>query len=327
MDVLSSGAMRDPARRAQFSREGQVSCGADPVRVVPRTTFLANGRLIALYDVPAGHTLEAIGAPLDIDAAIHVCLDVSLGLASIHRQGFVHGALRPAAIAAHMAADGPHALLLDVGHCLETGAARLADVNSHISMAGGFFPPSVLGGAPLDEDTDIYAFGALCFTLLTGARWRATTIASLPDSSLPDETPLQLAALVMQCLSPVPARRPHSMISIAAALHNLSLDKGPVLVATRWEAPPQAVAPRRRQARQRAEVGFGAYAGWFIDDDVTKLGPEQLASLIGYQPEPGARSVSSTALLGPWVLGAAALLLSPAAALLVYLGLTNAGLL
>lgn len=304
IDVLTSGADRDPQWRAQFWLEARVSRDADPRVVVPRTAFLSNGRSHALCDLPAGRTLDVIPMPLPHQTAVAVCLEVARGLASIHRQGYVHGAVRPEGIAAYADAGGAHARLLDVGYCLADGAAQIADIRSHLPIDS--LPPDVRAGGRIDALSDVYGVGALLFYTLTGRRLAQSSIQELPA-----DAPLELTALVMQCVSPRRRRRPRGMAQVIQVLEELERKSASATVEVQAHA---AAAPPTEARRARTDAGL--IDDWFIEDG-QPLTDDQLVSLFGYEPEPGAsrRSRGTPA----WVLGGAAMLLVPAAGLLLYL--------
>ncbi|MEB3328253.1 MAG: HD domain-containing phosphohydrolase [Candidatus Sericytochromatia bacterium] len=99
--------------------------------------------------------------PLTEEEAVSVLRQLCLALGTVHRQGFVHGDLKPENI--RLRADGV-LKLMDFG---------LADVagNAHGSIRGtlAYMSPEMAKGGRIDQRSDIYALGAVMYHLLTGA--------------------------------------------------------------------------------------------------------------------------------------------------------------
>ncbi|MEB3223033.1 MAG: HD domain-containing phosphohydrolase [Candidatus Sericytochromatia bacterium] len=99
--------------------------------------------------------------PFTEEDAVSVLRQLCLALGTVHRQGFVHGDLKPENI--RLRADGV-LKLMDFG---------LADVagNAHGTIRGtlAYMAPEVAKGGRIDQRSDIYALGAVMYHLLTGA--------------------------------------------------------------------------------------------------------------------------------------------------------------
>jgi serine/threonine-protein kinase len=288
LKALSPEATSDAAQRAQFLLEARVARDADRARVmVPYRVFESRGCLHAVYEWPAGRSLAALPVPLDHAAALEIGLDVALAVASMHRQGLVHGALRADAVIVDEQPTRKSARLLDLGMCVPRAEVRRTEVAAaRVALA-----PENRQGAPLDESTDIYGFGALCFGMLTGVPWSARG-----GHDLPCYIPPELARLVLRCLSPRPTDRPQTMAELAEEMERIQ--HGCERANQRFEAGlPEAFTTS----------GFGPHSGWFIDDGA-RLTTSQWVSFDGYAPERGAGRRARVAPV--WVYGMLALLLA-----------------
>lgn len=93
-------------------------------------------------------------------------LQVANALEAVHAQGVVHADIKPQNIFLCHGGDQPTRVkLLDFGL-----ARRLGSENTAPEMTGtpGFMAPEQVRGDAVDPRTDIHAFGALVFTILTG---------------------------------------------------------------------------------------------------------------------------------------------------------------
>ena len=112
-----------------------------------------------------GEPLDKIPLPLPLDRVLGLGIDLARGLAAAHRRGVIHGDIKPAN--AMVAEDG-------TGKLLDFGLATLADA----APAGGkaraihgtpdYMAPELWRGQPADRRSDVYAFGAVLYHLLTG---------------------------------------------------------------------------------------------------------------------------------------------------------------
>lgn len=107
--------------------------------------------------------LDADGVPLDDDEAAAVLDAVASALGFAHDNGVLHLDLKPGNVL--VARDGRVKVA-------DFGIAALTDSSGRArGSAGtiGYMPPEQLRGEPLDERTDVWAFAALMYELLTDA--------------------------------------------------------------------------------------------------------------------------------------------------------------
>jgi eukaryotic-like serine/threonine-protein kinase len=230
--VLSGDLSTDPQRRLRFDREAQT------------ISSLNHPNICALFDVGregdteflvleylSGETLAvrlARGA-LPLDEVFRVAIEIGDALETAHRNGVIHRDLKPGNI---MISEG-RAKLLDFG-LAKPGLANAFVFHSHSSkMAPGSIPvtiegtavgtpaymsPEQLDGQEADATSDVFAFGAVLFEMLTGrpafeGTSRARVIAAVLDKSPPSVTqfrsdaPAALDRLVHKCMAKRPEDR------------------------------------------------------------------------------------------------------------------------
>jgi hypothetical protein len=144
-----------------------------------------DGVIVVMQYAPGGSLAELLSARTRLDAGETVAVAAPLAdaLASAHRQGIVHGDLKPANIL--FTSDG-EPLLADFG-----GVTRGTD---------GYIAPEVLAGAPADERSDVYGLGVVCREALGG------------------DVPRELAPVLDAAVARNPADRPATASELARLL-------------------------------------------------------------------------------------------------------------
>lgn len=220
--TLREHLANDPDRRARFDREARA------------ISKLNHPNICALYDVGhdngvdylvveyiEGQTLAARlkkGA-LPITQALAIAIDVAAALDAAHRTGIIHRDLKPANVI--LTKGG--AKLLDFGIAREIAGDPLTTsvTRGTITLDGTllgtpqYMAPEQLEGRDADARADIFAFGAVLYEMLSGARafpgeTRTTVIAAVLDREPPplrSDTPPALDRLVRKCLMKDPERR------------------------------------------------------------------------------------------------------------------------
>ncbi|MDM8531424.1 protein kinase [Anaerolineales bacterium HSG25] len=109
--------------------------------------------------------IEKQGKPLKLDVALSIAERMASALEYAHTHGVIHGDLKPK----NVLMDGKTLKISDFGlGRLETGKSLL---NIHVPLAlvtASYLAPEQVLGHPIDERTDIYAFGIIMYELLTG---------------------------------------------------------------------------------------------------------------------------------------------------------------
>src|ERR1039458_3678413 len=170
---------------------------------------------------------------LPVGETLRFAMTLADALRRIHDSGRVYGALTPS----------------NIGF---TGTSvELAAEPEHTASVTPYTAPEVLHGKPADSRSDIFAFGAVLFEMLTGRRAfdgasEASLAAALTDSAAPSSGSPLVDRLVASCVAKDPAVRCQRMQKIIMELKLLSV------AVRRAEAP----APNRPQAEAqfRAEM-------------------------------------------------------------------------
>ena len=196
-----------------------------------------------------GHSLQSDGGRVLSDAprgglamrkAVDYAIQVARGLAAAHDKGITHRDLKPENL--FITTDG-RVKILDFGLAKLTevsaapagGTLATAPATEPGMLLGtmGYMAPEQVRGQTADHRSDIFAFGAILYEMLSGQRafrgaTTADTISAILDKDPPDlptaerHIPPALARVVDRCLEKSPAARFQSTHDLAFALEGLS---------------------------------------------------------------------------------------------------------
>ncbi len=225
-----------------------------------------------VMELVLGQTLAeklALG-PLPKVEALRIARDIAIALEAAHERGIVHRDLKPANV--KITPDGA-VKLLDFGlakaasNALADGApitTLAADGSRFAGVLGtpAYMSPEQALGQAVDERTDVWAFGAVLYEMLTGKRafpgaTSTETIASViksdPDWDALPELPPLVYAFLKQCLRKDSRQRVRSITDV-----RLALDGAYDLPAT--TAPHGTPRPARRFGWPLAALAIAAAA-------------------------------------------------------------------
>jgi serine/threonine-protein kinase len=164
--------------------------------------------------------------PLALDEVARIARAVAAGIAAAHAVGVLHRDLKPDNV---LLARGGRIVITDFGIAIASaGASPTATVERFAGTPAYMAPEQVLRGPPIGPATDVYAFGAILFEMLTdeppfGAGdpmqvALARVHAPPPDPRGYRAVPDALATLVMRCMARDPRDRFADGASLVTAL-------------------------------------------------------------------------------------------------------------
>ena len=205
---------------------------------------------IAMEYVAGTSLANVIGrGRLGVTECLKLAIQIADALAAAHAAGIVHRDLKPANI---MVTDKGSVKVLDFG------LAKLADLDNKpsderittetglpvsqpqtaegaILGTSAYMSPEQAEGKPADARSDVFAFGAVLYEMLSGRRafsgaTRVATLAAVltgepePLTRLVPDLPRDLEKTVARCLRKSPERRWQSMADLKVALEDLRED-------------------------------------------------------------------------------------------------------
>ena len=266
--VVPEAMSRDADRLRRLQSEAQLLASLNHPQIATiHGLEEADGRYGLVMELVEGDDLKQRLArgPIPIDEAISIARQITLALEAAHVRGIIHRDLKPANI--KVRPDGG-VKVLDFGlaKAVEPDApARSPDDSPTITAAAMTVPGTVMGtaaymspeqarGYGTDKRSDIWAFGAVLYEMLTGRSafpgpTVTDTLAAVlhrdPDwQALPAATPPGLRLLLRRCLEKDPTRRLHDIADARIELDDVgsgARDSTSIAVA-RSPARPVALA-------------------------------------------------------------------------------------
>jgi hypothetical protein len=243
LKVLPASVNADPQFRSRFDREARAIAALNHPHICTLHDIgHQDGVDFLVMECLDGQTLAdrvAKGA-LPLDQALQIATEIADALAKAHRHGIVHRDLKPGNVM--LTKTGTK--LLDFGLAqVRNGSIEGESVTTAHTVARttpgtlvGTLPymaPEQVEGKPVDARTDIFAFGAVLYEMVTGRRAftgesPASVIAAILErtpaalkASQPTAHPL-LDDLIHRCLAKEPDARCQSAQDIAADLRWIS---------------------------------------------------------------------------------------------------------
>jgi serine/threonine protein kinase len=266
--ILPDSYSSDPERLRRFQQEAEAAAALNhPNILTVHQVGQQDGISYIVTELLQGDTLrqKLRGGPLPVRIAIDYAVQIARGLATAHEKGIVHRDLKPENL---FVTRDDRIKILDFGLAKLTqpqpnSVASLRTVSEkttpgEVMGTVGYMSPEQVRGQPANPRSDIFAFGAVLFEILTGKRaFQGATSADTMSAILLEDPPRVsqivpgippgLERVVHRCLEKNPEQRFQSASDLAFALHTLSDSSGMSVTM----APGKQGGPRRMSARVR----------------------------------------------------------------------------
>ncbi len=287
--ILPPHLTGSPEARARFEREAKAVAALSHPNILALHDIGTAGEIwYSVAELLEGSTLaeRLASGPIPARKAIEIGLQIARGLAAAHDRGFVHRDLKPANI--FLTGDGL-VKILDFGLArgpvaeAEGGLSR-ADTRGPATAPGtvlgtyGYMFPEQVRGQAVDGRSDLFAFGAVLYEMLSGRRaFQADTAADTMSAILREEPeelllsgpraiPPVLERVVRHCLEKNPAQRFQSARDLIFTLEAQEAGSGSVSVPGGAAAPAPAhrLPALRALVAAAAGLAIGAAAMWAL---------------------------------------------------------------
>lgn len=260
--ILPASFAADADRRARFEREAQaIASLSHPNVVAIFDTGIQESQAYVVMELLTGQTLRqrlsGSSSPsgtaateqassssarsqtahgLAFRKALDIAIQVARGLGAAHAKGIIHRDLKPENV---FLLDDGQVKILDFGLARQFGshdteATRTVATEPGVVMGTiGYMAPEQVRGLATDARTDVFAFGAVLYEMLSGRRafqrdTAADTMTAILTQEPPEvsstrvETPPALDRIVRHCLEKNASERFESARDVAFALEALS---------------------------------------------------------------------------------------------------------
>ena len=224
--VLPDTFLHDPERLARFEREARTLASLNHPNIASIYGLeKADGIRGLVMELVEGPTLaERIAqGPIAIEEALPIAKQIAEALEAAHEQGIVHSDLKPANV--KVRPDGTVKVLdfglakaLEPANATSPGMTQSPTITSPAMMTGvgvllgtaAYMSPEQARAKAVDKRTDVWAFGAVLYEMLTGKRAfagdevsdvLASVLAREPDwTMLPAGLSPVVASYIKRCL-------------------------------------------------------------------------------------------------------------------------------
>ena len=258
LKILPESFARETDRLHRFEQEARAVAALNHPNILAIfDTGQNNGSPFLVSELLQGETLREVldGGALPQRKTIDYGVQIAQGLAAAHEKGIVHRDLKPENI---FVTKDARIKILDFGLAKLAQNASVADgvtlTSSHTAAGvvmgtASYMAPEQVRGDGVDARTDIFAFGAVLYEMLSGTRaFRRETTAETMTAVLKEDPPElsepghavspALDRIVRRCLEKSPEQRFQSAKDLSFALSALSgTDTGAARIAAPRRIP------------------------------------------------------------------------------------------
>ena len=225
----------EPESRRRFVQEAKTTSALNHPNIVTVHTILEeDGTDFLVMEYLPGQTLDRVipAKGLPVKTALKYAIEIADALAAAHAAGVLHRDVKPSNIM--ISAEG-RVKVLDFGlaKLAPSSTANPAETKTGLMFGtASYMSPEQAQGKRADARSDVFAFGAVLYEMVTGRRAFAgedviTILAAVLHSSPPalrtvaPGAPSELEWIASRCLKKDPERRIQHMVEVKLALQEI----------------------------------------------------------------------------------------------------------
>jgi eukaryotic-like serine/threonine-protein kinase len=268
--ILPASFSADPDRMQRFAQEARAAAALNHPNILSIFDIgNQKGSPYVVSELLEGETLRERlrNGALSVRKAVEYGLQVARGLAAAHEKGIVHRDLKPENL--FITSDG-RVKILDFGLAKLTRPEAVSGADAPtvhgvtepglIMGTAGYMSPEQVRGQTADPRSDIFAFGAILYEMISGKRafhgeTSADTMSAILKEEVPElsetarNVPAGLERIVRHCLEKHPSQRFHSAGDLAFDLESLT-----EISATSSKSGAQAAVAQVRDEESRRKI-------------------------------------------------------------------------
>jgi len=283
--AMSISAMGEPDRRRRFIQEAQAASGLNHPNIITIHDILTdeeNEYMVMEY--VAGKTLADLipAEGLGVEKTLRYGVQMADALAAAHAAGIVHRDLKPGNV---MVTESGLVKILDFGLAKVNLATQLTEetltIGAPMTVEGSilgtisYMSPEQAQGGKIDARSDIFAFGALMYEMVTGHKaFGGTSAISTLTAILRDEVrpirdsvpdcPPELEEIIGRALRKSPGDRWQSMQEVHGVLAGLRQKYESGILYGAKLVPPENKTARALKLGLIAFLVVFGIGGWFV---------------------------------------------------------------
>jgi serine/threonine protein kinase/tetratricopeptide (TPR) repeat protein len=265
-----------PEMLERFQREGQALRDLNHPNIVKLLDAVEGaGQPYLIMEYVAGGDLRQLleKGSLPYQRTLNIAIDLADALTRAHRLNIIHRDLKPANV---LVAEDGTIRLTDFGVARVVDKERVTQADAIVGTLD-YLPPEAINGDPIDDRSDIWAFGVMLFEMLAGQRpfvangyiptMHAILTTPIPDlEELSPDSPIALVDLVYRMLARDPQARISSVRYVGAELEEILKGRDSRPLTRRFETPSP-------DFRQRPKHNLPAQTTAFVgrESELTEL--------------------------------------------------------
>jgi serine/threonine protein kinase len=189
------------------------------------------GQMFIVMEFVEGDSLKDRMTGMSLKQAIETGIQIADGLAAAHEKGIVHRDIKPENI---MVRKDGIVQIMDFGLAKLQGVSRLTKEGSTVGTAG-YMSPEQVQGHDVDHRSDIFSLGVLLYEMLSGQlpfhgahetamQYEIVNVDPPPMAAVKPELPVDLDAIVLECLAKDRDDRYQSAKEVAKDLRRFKRD-------------------------------------------------------------------------------------------------------